>query len=728
MKRNFSAIVLLLLFMAAGLQAQVWRDPSQPLERRVADLLSSMTLEEKVSQLANESPAVERLGIPEYNWWNEALHGVGRAGRATVFPQAIGMAATFDDDLVLRVATAISDEARAKFNIAQRIGNRGQYAGLTFWSPNINIFRDPRWGRGQETWGEDPYLTGRLATQFVKGMQGDDPNYLKTAACAKHFVAHSGPEALRHEFDARPPMKDFYETYTPAFITLIQKGNVEAVMATYNRALGEPCTGSPFLTMNLLRDKWGFKGHVVSDCGALVDIYEGHQYKETPEEAAALALASGINLNCGPTYSNYLLKAINMGLATEDQVDFALKGMLRTRFKLGLFDPVDVSPYSRLDEKIIDSPEHRRLAREAAAKSVVLLKNKNNVLPLRKDASKYYVFGPNAGNIDALIGNYYGMSADMRTLVEGISGHISSGTTMEYKHAIVLDRNNVNPVDWSTGEAHTADAIILGMGITGLIEGEEGESLLSAHMGDRETIELPQNQIDYLKKLRGVGDKPIILVLFGGSPLALGEAAELADAIVFAWYPGEEGGTAIADVLFGDVNPSGRLPITFPKNTAQLPPFEDYSMKGRTYRYMTEEPLYPFGYGLSYTEFTYSDANVSKSKIKSGESLEVSVTIANNGKAAGEEVAQLYVKDMEASVEVPQSSLKDFKRVSLQPNETREITFTITPDMLKIVVDDEGKEVIEKGAFKLFIGGVSPSKANAALGIAEPVEVLFTVK
>ena len=725
MKKYLSAFALMLLAVT-GIQAQIWRDPSQPLERRVADLLGSMTLEEKVSQLSNESPAIERLGIPEYNWWNEALHGVGRSGKATVFPQCIGLAATFDDDLIYRVASAISDEARAKFNIAQSIGNRGQYAGLTFWSPNINIFRDPRWGRGQETWGEDPYLTGRLASQFVRGMQGNDPNYLKVAACAKHLIAHSGPERLRHEFNAMPPMKDFYETYSPAFITLIQQANVESVMATYNRVFSEPCTGSPFLTMELLRDKWGFKGHVVSDCGALVDIYEGHQYKETPEEAAALALSAGVNLNCGPTYSNYLLKAINMGLATDDQVDFALKGMLRTRFKLGLFDPAGISPYAHLDEKTIDSPEHRRLAREAAAKSVVLLKN-NNVLPLRKDARKYYVFGPNAASIDALIGNYYGMSADMRTLVEGVSGHVSPGTSIEYKHAILIDQPNVNPIDWSTGEAHTADAIILAMGITGLMEGEEGESLLTAHEGDRQKIELPQHQIDYLKKLRGMGDKPIILVLFGGSPLALGEAAELADAIVYAWYPGEEGGTAIADVLFGDVNPSGRLPITFPKSTAQLPPFEDYSMKGRTYRYMNDEPLYRFGYGLSYTEFTYSEAKVSASKIKRGEPVEVSVKVTNSGKTAGEEVVQLYVKRPNASVDAPLSSLKNFKRVALLPGETREVSFTVAPDMMA-VVDDKGNALLEKGTVKLFVGGVSPGQANAVPGIAEPLEVMFTVK
>ena len=724
---------IILLFIALQLthsgfaQRQVWEDPGQPLEKRVSAMISAMTLEEKVSQLSFNSPAIDRLNIPEYNWWNEALHGVARTGRATVFPQCIGMAATFDDNLIYRVATAISDEARAKFNMAQAIGNRGQYAGLTFWSPNVNIFRDPRWGRGQETWGEDPYLSGRLASQFVKGMQGPDPNHLKTAACAKHYVVHSGPEALRHEFDAQPSKKDFFETYTPAFKTLVQEGNVETVMGAYNRVFGEPSCGSPYLLIDLLRKEWGFKGHVVSDCGAIGDIYQGHQYAKTAEEAAAIALASGVNLNCGNTYASALLDAVHQGLATEDQVDYALAGLLRTRFKLGLFDPAGTSPYDNLGAEVIDSPEHREIAREAAAKSIVLLKNDNNVLPLSKKAKKYYVLGPNSTSIEALLGNYYGVSSDMRTLLEGITSHVSSGTTVEYKYGVLMDRENVNPADWSTGDAHTGDAIILGMGISGMLEGEEGESILSPYMGDRKNIELPESQVNYIKKLRQQGDKPIILVLFGGSPIALGEVADWADAILYAWYPGEEGGNAIADIIFGDTNPSGKLPLTFPASTAQLPPYEDYSMKERTYRNMTQTPLYPFGFGLSYTTYTYENPKLSKNKIKKGENVEATVTVVNNGPVEGEEVVQLYIKDMEASVNAPLYTLKDFRRVALQPGQSQTITFTITPEMMKII-NNEGQEMLEKGEFALFIGGSSPGERSQQLGAPKPVELHFTVK
>ncbi|MDD6209149.1 MAG: glycoside hydrolase family 3 C-terminal domain-containing protein [Bacteroidales bacterium] len=727
MKKSRILLAATVCVIPAFAQQQVWNDPSQPIERRITAMVSAMTLEEKVSQLSFDSPGIERLNIPEYNWWNEALHGVARTGRATVFPQCIGMAATFDDDLVYRVASAISDEARAKFNMAQSIGNRGQYAGLTFWSPNVNIFRDPRWGRGQETWGEDPYLTGRLASRFVKGMQGDDPAHLKTAACAKHYVVHSGPEALRHEFDAVPSQKDFFETYTPAFKMLVQDGEVEAVMGAYNRVFGEPSCGSPYLLTDLLRKEWGFKGHVVSDCGAIKDIYEGHKYAKMAEEAAAIALTSGVNLNCGNVYASALLNAVKQGLLTEDQVDHALSELLRTRFKLGLFDPKGTSPYDALGSEVIDSPEHRQIAREAAAKSVVLLKNDKNVLPLDKNAKKYYVLGPNATSTEALLGNYYGVSSDMRTLLEGVVAHVSPGTTVEYKYGVLMERENVNPVDWSTGEAHTADAIILGMGITGMLEGEEGESILSPYMGDRKTIELPESQVNYIKKLRAQGDKPIIMVVFGGSPIAFGNVADLVDAILFAWYPGEEGGNAVADVLFGDVNPSGRLPLTFPKSTDQLPPYEDYSMKGRTYRYMTEKPQYSFGYGLSYTTFSFDNAKLSKEKIRKGESVDASVRVSNNGNRAGEEVVQLYVKDMEANVDVPLSSLKDFKRVKLQPGETKEVTFTVTPEMMKIV-NNEGKEVLEKGKFALFIGGVSPGERSTELGAPAPAKLEFTVK
>ncbi|MGK7391031.1 MAG: glycoside hydrolase family 3 N-terminal domain-containing protein [Candidatus Cyclobacteriaceae bacterium M2_1C_046] len=694
-------------------------------EERVDALVNSLTLQEKIGQLTYNSPAIDRLDIPAYNWWNEALHGVGRAGVATIFPQAIGLGATFDEELILRVSSAISDEARAMYNASVDKGYHMKYGGLTFWTPNINIFRDPRWGRGQETYGEDPYLTSVLGKAFVNGLQGDHPKYLKTAACAKHYAVHSGPEKLRHEFNAEVSKKDLYETYLPAFEALVTEAKVEAVMCAYNSTNGEPCCANKYLLEDVLRDKWGFKGHVVSDCWALVDFYNGHNVVENEAQAAALAIKSGINLNCGSVYAAALEQAVKDGLVEEAVIDENLKVLLRTKFKLGLFDPEEENPYNDISTEVINSEKHRQLAREAAQKSIVLLKN-NGVLPLKKDLSMYFVTGPNASSVDALLGNYYGINPNMVTILEGLSAKIEPGSQMQYRMGALLDRENVNPQDWTTGNAKIADATFVVMGLTGLLEGEEGESIASPYFGDRLDYNLPQNQINFLKKIREGHSQPVIAIITGGSPMNLAEVQEIADAVVLAWYPGAEGGNAVADIVFGDVSPSGRLPITFPKSLDQLPPYEDYSMKGRTYRYMSEDPLYPFGFGLSYASFNYDDLKFSSKEIKKGESLNVEATITNIGKLEGEEVVQLYIHDMEADVDVPLYSLKEIKRIKLAPGASETVRFTVTPEMMNII-NKEGNEILEKGNYKIFIAGAAPHKRSVELGAPEPLTGIFSI-
>jgi beta-glucosidase len=670
-----------------------------------------MTLDEKMAQLMDDAPAIPRLGIPAYHWWNEALHGVARNGRATVFPQAIGMAATFDDALLERVATAISDEARAKFRIAQELGNTGKYAGLTFWSPNINIFRDPRWGRGMETYGEDPYLMARMGTAFVRGIQGDDADYLKAAACAKHYAVHSGPEALRHEFDAVPPRRDYHETYLPAFEALVKAG-VECVMCAYNRVDGAPACGSDELLGGILREDWGFQGHVVSDCGAVSDFHSHHKVTRDAAESAAWALKSGTDVNCGRTYAA-LPEALSRGLVEEQHVDRALARLLRTRLKLGLLDPPDANPWSGLGADRVEHPDHVALAREAARRSLVLLKNANGVLPLQKNLRSLYVTGPMASSTEVLIGNYYGLSRETVSILDGIVGKVSVGTTVTYTYGQLPFRENVNPIDWATGTARTADATIVVLGISGLLEGEEGESVASPTRGDRLDIRLPEAQLAFLRKMATDNDKPIVVVMTGGSPIAIPEVHELADAVLWAWYPGQQGGNAVADVLFGDASPSGRLPITFPRSVEQLPPYEDYSMQGRTYRYMTEEPLYPFGYGLAYTTFEYGEPGL-EGRPRAGEPLRVSVTVTNTGAVAGTEVVQLYVRSEEAGFDVPLASLADFRAVRLERGESKTLAFDVTPERLQ-VYDAEGRAQFASGRHTLFVGGVSPGSRGEAL-------------
>ena len=692
-----------------------WEDTNLSNTERIDLLVAEMTLEEKISQLLDVSPAIERLGIPEYNWWNEALHGIARNGRATVFPQAIGMGATFDEDLMLRVGTAISDEARAKFNEAIKIGNRSRYAGLTFWSPNVNIFRDPRWGRGQETYGEDPYLTSRIGVNFVKGLQGTNEKYMKAAACAKHYAVHSGPEEFRHEFDAVVSKKDLFETYLPAFKALVQEAKVEGVMGAYNRTLGEPCCGSPYLLQDILRESWGFKGYIVSDCGAINDFHAYHKVTQTPEESAALALKSGTNINCGNVYKT-LKGALDQGLITVELIDTRLKESLLTRFKLGMFDPIGANPYDNIGPEVVDSEAHRKLAKEAAQKSIVLLKNKNNILPLKKDTRTVYVVGPSAANEEVLLGNYYGLTSSTQTILDGIVSKVSPGTSINYKSGVLPFSDNINPIDWTTGEAGASDVCIAVMGISGLLEGEEGEALASSDKGDRKSLKLPKNQVDFIKKIKSQSSKPLVLVLTGGSPIAIPELHDLVDAVLFVWYPGEEGGNAVADVIFGDISPSGKLPITFPKSEDQLPPFIDYNMKGRTYKYMTEEPLYPFGFGLSYTTFEYKN-------LKIDENYKVTVDIVNTGKITAEEVIQLYISSPLAGTEDPIFDLKSFKRETLKAGETKTITFNLKKETFN-QINQEGKEVLRKGAYKMYIGGSLPSKRSLDLGASKCIETL----
>jgi beta-glucosidase len=718
--------LLALGHLAHGQATPLFRDVKQPLNARVNDLIKQLSLEEKAQQMLDQSPAIARLGIPAYSWWNEALHGVGRSAPATVFPQAIGLGATFDDDLALREANAISDEARAVYNAAIAKNHYVKYGGLTFWTPNINIFRDPRWGRGQETYGEDPTLTSRLGVAFVKGLQGSDPRYLKVAACAKHYAVHSGPERLRHEFNAEASPQDLRETYLPAFRALVKDANVEAVMCAYNSTNGEPCCGNEFLLSQVLRKEWGFRGHVVSDCGALDDLYQGHKTVKTKTEAAALALSRGVDLNCGDTYTK-LPDAVRQGLLKESQVDSALAILLRTRFKLGLFDGPNATPYDKLGPEVVNSAAHRALAKEVALKSMVLLKN-NGVLPLRPDLGKYFVTGPNATSVEALLGNYYGVNGQMSTILEGLVGAVQPGSQIEYKQGALLDRPNINPIDWTTGEAKQTDAILVVLGITGVLEGEEGESIASAHAGDRLDYNLPQNQIDFLRKLRQDSKTPIVAIVTGGSPMNLSEVHELADAVLLTWYPGEEGGNAVADLVFGKASPSGRLPVTFPKSLTQLPAYESYGMKGRTYRYLEAEPMYPFGYGLSYGKFAYSAAKLSAPKVAKNKLVELTATVTNTGGMASEEVVQLYLTHpQKAGVQTPLFALKSYQRVKLAPGASQTVKFTLTPDMLARI-NAQGQSVAPSGPITVWVGGSLPSARSLALGAAKPASSVLTIK
>jgi beta-glucosidase len=810
-----------------------------------------MTLEEKVSQMMNAAPAIKRLDIPEYEWWNEGLHGVARAGYATVFPQAIGLAATWDTDLMHQVADVISTEARAKHHEFLRHNQHARYQGLTYWSPNINIFRDPRWGRGQETYGEDPYLTSRLGVAFVKGMQGNDPHYLKVAATPKHYAVHSGPEPERHSFDAKVYERDLRETYLPAFRATVMEAQAASVMCAYNRTNTEPCCANDRLMMDILRKEWGFNGYVVSDCGAISDIWKGHKFAKSEAEASAMAVKVGTDLACGREYAS-LIQAVKDGLISEAEIDVSLKRLMTARFRLGMFDPPEMVPYARIPFSENDSPAHRALSRKAAQESIVLLKNENNTLPLKKDVKTIAVIGPNADAPEVLVGNYSGRPSKSVTPLAGIRNAVSPNTKVLYAVGSTLSGEAVIPVpasfltlrgkgtptgfrgeyfsnqelqgepadvrtdqqinfDWGrykpaphvgennfsvrwTGKltpaesgsyrlgvtaddgarlyldgqllidawksnptktvtkevnleagrdydvrmeyyqynreaiaklvwsyphfaerqieeavsaAKQADVAIVVLGISAALEGEEMTvSTEGFRGGDRTDIALPKGQEALLRAVNATG-KPVVLVLLNGSALAVNWANDKVPAIVEAWYPGEEGGAALADVLFGDYNPGGRLPVTFYRSVDQLPPFTDYSMQGRTYRYFKGEPLFPFGFGLSYTKFNYDNLKLSASKLKAGNELTITADVQNVGNRAGDEVVQLYVSDVAASVPVPIRSLAGTRRVFLKPGEKQRVSFTLSPTQMSLI-DDNGKRVIEPGEFRISIGGEQP--------------------
>ena len=835
-----------------------WYDATLSFSARVELLLAQMTLEEKVSQLVNASPAIPRLQVPAYNWWNESLHGVARSGYATVFPQSITIAASFNRQLLSDIGRITSDEARAKHHEFVRQGKRGIYTGLDFWSPNINIFRDPRWGRGHETYGEDPYLTGELATQFILAMQGDDPKYLKTIATSKHFAVHSGPEALRHSFDVDVSDRDLYETYLAAFKKTVTAGKVYSIMSAYNRFRGKPASGSDFLLQQTLRQDWGFEGYVVSDCSAISDIYNNHKVAASKEEAAAIGLIGGCDLNCGSYYLN-LVEAEAQGLVTEAQIDTALRRLLLARFKLGMFDPQDSVSFAQIPYDIVCADAHNTLARKAAQESIVLLKNENNLLPLNKSEwKKIAVIGPNADNWESLVGNYHGTPKDPVTFVKGIQNKVSPAVEVlfaeganlgEEKHnlqpipAVYLQTpdgrqgleasyyNNTNwegdpvlqrtddkidfwwehqpispqlrdnfSVKWegyltapetgtweiglyakrgmrilvdgreisngkgtvhhgtyATGKfemeagkkypieirfysdesnAHarllwskidrnlleeaiqmtrSADLTVLVLGLSQRLEGEGG---------DRTDIILPTQQTDLLKALHATG-KPLVLVLNAGSALAINWAQDNVDAIISAGYPGEEGGNALADVLFGDYNPAGRLPVTWYTALDELPPFENYDMADRTYRYYRGKPLYPFGHGLSYTTFDYSQLSIPAS-IHAGDTLTLAVKVTNTGSRAGDEVVQLYLTDEEASTPRPLVQLEGFERIHLKPGESKTVSFTLNPEQLSLI-NEYSERVIEPGVFRVYIGGTQPGfrlREKGSPGIEHSFEVL----
>jgi len=873
MKRIFYLMVVMVTWFSPASDAQTFNrlkhfDTSLPLDERVNSPVSMMTPEEKISQLLYTAPAIERLGVPAYNWWNECLHGVARAGYATVFPQSITLAGSWDKELVKEVATLISDEARAKYNGWISRGKRGIYQGLTFWSPNINIFRDPRWGRGHETYGEDPYLTGQLGLRFVQGLLGDDPAYLKAVATAKHFAVHSGPEPLRHEFDANCSDRDLYETYLPAFRTLVVDGKVWSVMGAYNRFRGYPCCASPEL-YNILREDWGFDGYIVSDCGAINDFFMKHRFSKDRAEASAAAVKTGTDLECGNVYAN-LGEALKRDIIGEADLDVAVKRLFTARFKLGMFDPDSMVPFSRIPPSANATDLNGTLARKAAEKSIILLKNKNHLLPLKKGIGTIAVIGPNADNPEALLGNYNGIPRHPVTILKGLKDRLEpetkvlyaegchladgihnlvpvpscylmtaegkQGVTGEYfsnaelkgEPAFVRTDPNIDfywesespgailpdddfsirwtgylcpPVTgnyalgswgmptlnvWLEGEkilsyntehhafhkekekyleagkkykivyeyrnwygdgdarflwsvpdtgmkkraleaAEKADVVVLVLGLSQRLEGEEMPIRVDGFLGgDRTHLNLPKPQEELMEAIKATG-KPLVVVLMNGSALSVNRVDEIADAILSAGYPGQEGGHAVADILFGDTNPAGRLPVTYYRSVDQLPPFEEYDMKGRTYRYFTGEPLYPFGFGLSYTSFGYSDLKMPE-QIVAGDSLTVSVKVTNTGKRSGDEVVQLYLTDEKASTPRPIRQLEGFERITLNPGETKEVKFILNPRQLSMI-NHQNNRVIEPGWFTLSVGGKQPGfKGNADASTTEVLTGRFRVK
>ena len=690
---------------------------------KAKELVSKMTLQEKASQLTYNSAQIDHLNIPRYNWWNEGLHGVARGGVATVFPQAIGLAAIFDEKLLYKVANVISTETRAKYNENIKKNDRDIYKGITLWSPNINIFRDPRWGRGHETYGEDPYLTSKLGVAFINGLQGEG-KYLKTAACAKHFAVHSGPEGLRHEFDAVVSQKDLYETYLPAFEACVNEADVEAVMGAYNRVNGEPCCGSKTLLKDILRDKWKFKGHVVSDCWAIADFHLHHNVTSTATESAALAIKNGCDLNCGNVYLQLLL-AYKEGLVSEKDITIAAERLIATRIRLGMFD--DKCEYDDIPYELNDCEEHNKLSLEAARKSIVLLKN-NGILPLNKSEIKSIaVIGPNADSQIMLKGNYSGTASRYITILEGIHEAVNKDTRVYYSEGCHLYKNRVEElaqpndrIAEAISVAERSDIVILCLGLDSTIEGEQGDTGNSYAAGDKEDLNLPKSQQELLKNILAV-NKKVIVVLGAGSAITLNGLEGKCEAILQAWYPGSHGGTAIADLLFGKYSPSGKLPITFYKSIENLPKFTDYSMKGRTYRYVESEVLYPFGYGATYSKVELSTLDIEKDINSDFTSINISLNIKNIGKFDIEEVVQCYIKDLESNYAVLNHSLIAFKRVNLKSGESKTLKLTLNRKEFEIV-DDKGNRFLDSKKFKLFVGVSQPDKRSIELTGIIPLE------
>lgn len=769
MKKTIITIASVLLMFASAFAQEVlpFRNHELSREERIDDLISRLTLQEKVNMMMHGSKGVERLGIPDYNWWNEALHGVARAGLATVYPQTIGMAATFDPETHLQTFTYVSDEARAKYNDAVSRGEYKQYYGLTFWTPNINIFRDPRWGRGQETYGEDPFLTSVMGVATVKGLQGDHPDYYKTHACAKHFAVHSGPEWNRHSFDVVVSSKDLWETYLPAFESLVKDGDVREFMGAYNSYDGDPCCGSSFLMKDILRGKWNYQGLVVSDCWAINDFFVVGHHESHPDAASASAAAvlTGTDIECGSAYVN-LMSAVEEGLITEKDIDVSIRRILGGLFELGFFDPSEIVPWSGIPFSNVDSQEHKDHALKVARQSVVLLKNENNLLPVEPSkVRKIAVVGPNADDDKMMLGNYNGTPSHTVTILEGIRAaypdaevtyergcdlvegyvyvdpRLQRGFRAENYEGLSAEQmaeirkmeaerqallaaapkpipsENYTPealAEFAAKTAEGADVIFFVGGLAPTIEGEEMRVTIDGFKGgDRERIELPEVQGKMLKALKATG-KPVVFVLCSGSAVALEQNEKDYDALVCAWYGGQAGGTAVGDVVSGKVSPSGRLPITFYKSTAQLPDFLDYNMKGRTYRYMTEEPLYPFGFGLSYADFSYGKAKLSSKTIKAGESVTVSIDLKNDSDIASDEIVQVYVKRLDDQ-DAPIKALKGFQRVSMNAGETKTVSVELPASSFEYYDSSADDLVVKPGKYQILYGSSSADADLKAL-------------
>lgn len=695
-------------FMEVGMRDR------EKARQKAEELVSRMTVDEMAGQLRFDAPAIERLGIPAYNWWNESLHGVARAGTATVFPQAIGLAAAWDEELMLETGTVIADEARAKYNVSVKRGDRGIYKGLTFWSPNVNIDRDPRWGRGHETYGEDPFLTSRLAVSYIKGMQGDG-EYLKTAACAKHFAVHSGPEALRHTFNAKVSRKDLFETYLPAFEACVKEADVEAVMGAYNRTNDEPCCANEELMNQILRGKWGFQGHYVSDCWAIRDFHEHHGVTANGVESSAMALNAGCDLNCGCTYL-CLKEALRKHLVEKETLKRAVVRLFTTRYLLGMFDETayDTIPYS-----CVESPEHLQVARKAAEEGIVLLKN-NGVLPLKKQAVKVIgVIGPNADNRSSLDGNYHGTASRYVTALEGIQDYAGNEMRVMYSQGCHLFRNKVeclaeehDRISEALAVAENSDVVILCLGLDETLEGEEGDTGNGYASGDKKDLELPQGQRKLMEEVLNTG-KDVIVCIFAGSALNLSLADEKAAAVIQTWYPGAAGGWALADILFGEVSPSGKLPVTFYRDLEGLPDFEDYSMEGRTYRYLTKEPLYPFGYGLTYGDIQIENV-VPAEEPDPEKNLPLQITFKNHGDTATKDVLEIYIRNHDTEFAPSHPVLCGFRKIEAQPHEEKTVKLVVNKQAFR-VVNTEGERIMDSSSCTFYVGTSGPDERSEVL-------------